>query len=137
MAKAASPVRLQDELMKAATTAGRRQHRSAAEQIEYWASLGRSVSKDVDPDSLLAVSTGLSRLQVVPVNAPAVDADDVFSSLERDRETGGLAASVVSPSTIRYQASSAYPDQLEQIDGDGTITIGQFSMGEFIPMERE
>ena len=35
MAKAASPVRLQDELMQAATVTGARLHRSAAEQIEY------------------------------------------------------------------------------------------------------
>jgi hypothetical protein len=44
MAKAASPIRLQEELMQAAESTAKRFHRSTAEQIEYWADLGRSVS---------------------------------------------------------------------------------------------
>ncbi|MCK5666750.1 MAG: hypothetical protein KAI17_24840, partial [Thiotrichaceae bacterium] len=39
MAKALSPVRLQDDLMKAAKLTGDRFHRSTAEQIEYWADI--------------------------------------------------------------------------------------------------
>jgi len=35
MAKAISPVRLQDDLMQAAKLTGERFHRSSAEQIEY------------------------------------------------------------------------------------------------------
>ncbi|MCB1936185.1 MAG: hypothetical protein KDF59_09600, partial [Nitrosomonas sp.] len=37
MAKSASPIRLQEELMKAAELTASRFHRSTAEQIEYWA----------------------------------------------------------------------------------------------------
>jgi len=135
VAKAASPVRLQNELMQAAKTAGKQLHRSTAEQIEYWASLGRSVSKAVNPDTLLAVSAGLSQLQVVPVKAPEINPDAVFASLERERKAGTLAGSV-SQSPIRYQASVSHPGQLERIDGDGAITVGQFYMGEFVPLER-
>ena len=50
MPKAASPVRLQEELMESARISGSIQHRSAAKQIEYWADLGRKVSKAIDPD---------------------------------------------------------------------------------------
>jgi hypothetical protein len=49
MAKAASPIRLQKELMQAAELTAKRFHRSTAEQIEYWADLGRSVSSTLDP----------------------------------------------------------------------------------------
>ena len=132
MAKASSPVRLQAELMDAATTAGQRQHRSAAEQIEYWASLGRSVANTVTPDSLLAVSTGLARLTVEPVAAPAIDPDEVFAALEHERQAGTLVETV-SSSAVRYQASNTHPGQLEQIGPDGKIVVGQFSDGEFIP----
>jgi len=134
MAKAASPVRLQKELMQAASSIGQRFHRSAAEQIEYWASLGRSVSKVVNPDNLLAVSAGLAQLKVVPVEAPNINPDDVFSALEKDREAGTLAASVARLDT-RYQLSTTHPGQLERITSDGTATTGQFAMGKFIPME--
>lgn len=69
MPKASSPVRLQDDLMRSAGLAGARQHRSTAEQIEYWASLGRQVASFVDPDSLLEVAAGVAILQVVPIVA--------------------------------------------------------------------
>ena len=77
MAKAASPVRLQQELMEKATLAGARQHRSAAEQIEYWAALGRQMAGVVDPDTLLDVLSGLATLKVVPVAGVAVEVDAV------------------------------------------------------------
>lgn len=134
MAKAASPVRLQADLMEAAALTGKRSHRSSAEQIEYWAGIGRSVGKVLNPDSLLAVSAGLARVIVEPVIASHVDPEQVFAALERDRKSGALAQSV-SQSTVRYQASDSHPGQLEQITTDGTITIGQFKEGVFTPLE--
>ncbi len=134
MAKAASPVRLQADLMEAAALSGKRFHRSSAEQIEYWASIGRGVGEVLNPDSLLAVTAGLARVIVEPVIASPLDPDQVFSVLERDRKSGALAQSV-SQSTVRYQASDSHPGQLEQITNDGTITIGQFKEGVFTPLE--
>jgi len=135
MAKAASPVRLQAELMQAASTAGQRQHRSAAEQVEYWAALGRSIAKVVDPDSLLAISTGLARLKIEPVDPPPIDPDAVFASLERDRETGTLADSIPA-GTVRYQASVTHPGALEQITAAGRVSVGRFSNGKFNPLHK-
>ncbi|MDF1644046.1 MAG: hypothetical protein P1U80_07660 [Pseudomonadales bacterium] len=136
MAKAASPVRLQEELMQAATTAGQRMHRSAAEQVEYWASIGRSVARVVDPDNLLAVSAGLAQLKIIPVEPPVIDPDDLFAALEQDRKSGTLAASI-SAAEVRYQASVAYPGQLEQVHADGSVIVGQFSMGVFTPLSQD
>ncbi|WP_426416859.1 TA system antitoxin ParD family protein [Aestuariirhabdus sp. LZHN29] len=130
MAKASSPVRLQQDLMESAKLAGERLHRSAAEQIEYWASIGRSVANVVDPDSLLDVSTGLARLKIEPVASPAINPEDVFAGLERDRQNGLLASSITS-SPLRYQASSTHPGLLEQIDAQGRVTLGQFKSGVF------
>lgn len=135
MAKAASPVRLQEELMQAARSAGQRWHRSAAEQIEYWASLGRSVAASVDPDKLLAVSAGLARIRVEPVDAAPIDPDAVFAGLEGDRSSGQLSNLVSSTGVARYQAAASYPGLLEQVAPDGTVTLGQFSNGVFTPME--
>ena len=67
MAKAASPIRLQEDLMQAASNAGERLHRSTAQQIEYWAGIGRKVAKYIDPDSLLEVNAGLARIKVEPI----------------------------------------------------------------------
>lgn len=139
MPKSASPVRLEANLMQAAAIKGERDHRSAAEQIEYWASIGRSVADTIDPDKLLAVSAGLAKLKVEPVQSPAVDVDSVFDALEMDRESGKLQASIRSPANanlniMRYQASTEFPGQLEQIDPNGKSIVGQFSNGKFKPL---
>lgn len=134
MAKAASPIRLQSDLMESATIAADRMHRSATQQIEYWASIGRDVAGMVDPDSLLAISTGVARLKVEPVRAPAVAPDDLFAALESRRERGELS-DAVTHSTVRYQASTTHPGLLERIGADGR-QIGRFNNGVFIPVER-
>ena len=134
MAKSASPVRLQDELMRSAAMAGARQHRSAAQQIEYWAALGRAVAGLLDPDRLLAVQAGLARLTVEPVTASPLDADHVFAALEADRG-GGVLRDAVSSASVRYQASVAYPGLLERIDADGQRRVGRFIQGAFQPCD--
>lgn len=67
MAKATSPIRLQEDLMALAKLTASRFHRSTAEQIEYWAELGRSVASKLDPDVLLSISSGLATIKVEPV----------------------------------------------------------------------
>lgn len=134
MAKAASPVRLERELMEAASLTGARFHRSAAEQVEYWASIGRTVSNVLDPDSLLSIATGLMRLKVEPVTGPEIDPEELFSALEKKRQQGTLADSVTT-CAVKYQASRKYPGQLERISADGLMTVGQFKDGEFIPVD--
>lgn len=134
MAKSASPIRLQAKLMQAAESTGKRFHRSTAEQIEYWADLGRTVASTLDPDVLLSVTSGLSVLKIEPVVSPPVDPDSVFQSLEDDRSAGVLS-SAVSSSAVRYQASTKHFGYLEKIDPDGKITTGQFDNGVFIELK--
>lgn len=137
MPKAASPVRLQEELMESARVSGSVQHRSAAEQIEYWADIGRKVSKTIDPDTLLAIEAGLVRIVVEQVQSEAVDTESVFAALDADRKSGKLASAVAEKSPIRYQASSIKPGLLEQVDSEGNSIVGQFIDGEFVPAEPE
>ncbi len=133
MAKAASPIRLQADLMRTATLAGKRFHRSTAEQIEYWADLGRQVAAILDPDTLLSVSSGLARIKIEPVVADPVNPDKVFQSLEQERKAGTLSQSVTQ-SVIRYQVSESHPGYLEQINQHAEVTTGKFENGEFIEL---
>lgn len=130
MPKSGSPVRLQQELMQSATLAGARQHRSAAEQIEYWAALGQQVAGVLDPDKLLDVLTGLAALKVVPVTSVAVDSEQAFAALEHQRPSGQLSR-YVSSASLRYQASRDYPGLLEEINANGTRRLGHFRGGRF------
>ncbi|OOZ40287.1 hypothetical protein BOW53_08240 [Solemya pervernicosa gill symbiont] len=134
MAKAASPVRLQNELMQAASVAGTRYHRSAAEQVEYWASLGRQIAAFVDPDTLLKIGSGLARLNVESTVTHPINPDAVFAAVEADRRIGELPKKVTTAS-IRYQASTTHPGYLEQIDEGGVRTAGTFHGGVFTPIK--
>lgn len=127
-------MRLQQELMRQATLAGARHHRSAAEQIEYWASLGQQVARVLDPDKLLDVLTGLSALTVVPIDTSAVDPEQAFAALEQQRRSGQLSKSV-SNASLRYQASMAQPGLLEEINPNGMRRLGQFRAGLFEPLQ--
>ncbi len=137
MPKASSPVRLQEELMESARINGSIQHRSAAEQIEYWADIGRRVAKTIDPDALLAIEAGLARIVVEKVKSKAVNPESVFTVLNADRESGRLASAIAERSPIRYQASKSNPGLLEQVDPEGHSVVGQFVNGEFVPSELE
>ena len=135
MAKAASPIRLQAELMQAAESTAKRFHRSTAEQIEYWADLGRSVSSTLNPDVLLSVLAGLTIIKTEPVISSPINPNDVFNALEQDRKTGALRNSVVS-AAVSYQASTKHLGCLERIDSDGNMTTGKFKNGQFIVLDK-
>ncbi len=135
MAKAKSPIRLQETLMQAAKLSGERFHRSTAEQIEYWADIGRKVSTILDPDALISIATGLAVVKVEPIYGQAINPDDVFSSLEAQRQQGTLTQ-VVTNSAVKYQSSLAHPGYLEKIDQEGNILVGQFNKGEFMPIDK-
>jgi len=136
MAKSASPIRLQEDLMKAAESAAGRFHRSTAEQIEFWAELGRSVADTLDPDVLLSVKSGLSRIKVEPVYGEPVDPEAVFGTLETQRKNGTLSKQVTN-AAFRYQISAKHPGYLDRIDRQGNINTGRFVDGQFIPLDEE
>ncbi len=133
MAKAASPIRLQEELMQAAELTAKRFHRSTAEQIEYWADLGRSVSSTLNPDVLLSVLSGLTIIKTEPVISLPIDPDEVFETLENDRKAGTLLNTITN-SAVKYQVSLEHPGYLEQINPNGNMTTGQFENGQFIAL---
>lgn len=131
MAKASSPIRLERDLMSAAAIAGSTLHRSAAEQIEYWADIGRKVAKIVDPQVLLAIQAGLATLRVEHLSPQPVDPDAVFAVLDRERKSGALSEAIAAGS-VRYQASITHPGLLEACYPDGRIEVGQFANGQFV-----
>ncbi|QNI71241.1 hypothetical protein CyaNS01_02117 [Cyanobium sp. NS01] len=133
MAKASSPVRLQSELMESAARAGALHHRSAAEQIEYWADLGRRVARVLDPDTLLDLAAGAVRLHLEPVVTPSVSPEQVFAAVDADRASGILVGAVTT-APLRYQVATGSPGYLEQIAADGTRMLGSFQDGVFTPL---
>lgn len=132
MAKANSPIRLDQSLMEAAASVAKAAHRSAAEQIEYWADIGRTLTQMLDVHTLVSLKAGTVRLIIEPVKVDAVDPDALFAELDADRVSGSLSQRVTG-CEVRYQASVAHPGWLEQIRQDGSRVVGRFEGGEFRP----
>ncbi|HEX4842410.1 MAG TPA: hypothetical protein VFV57_01970 [Limnobacter sp.] len=133
MAKAASPIRLQSALMENASVMGKLNHRSAAEQIEYWASIGQQVESLLNPQTLLELKAGLLQIRLEQVQTEAISPATVFANLAMQRSTGELPMAVASEG-VRYQASTQHPGYLEKIDASGKIRVGQFENGKFKPV---
>ena len=124
--KAASPVRLQSELMEAARLVGEQEHRSASEQVEHWAALGRKIST-----SLIEVEAGIAQVKVERITGQPIDPDAVFTAVESARSSGTLPREVTTAETT-YQAAIGHPGYLERIEKNGTRTIGSFQGGRFV-----
>jgi hypothetical protein len=139
MAKAASPVRFQQELMDSAAISGQVQHRSAVGQIEYWATIGRMLDDILEPETLLAVAAGFKRLSVETTEAPPIDADALFNQLDGQRKKRGRTQSgaghQIAEGEVAYQSAVDHPGLLEQIRSNGERTVGQFENGVFIPIK--
>jgi hypothetical protein len=133
MAKATSPIRLQEELMQSATDTAQRFHRSTAEQIEYWADIGRQTSNLIDPDTLVSLMSGLIRLKIEPIKEKTINPSDVFNALEKDRAKDQLTSNI-SNSVLQYQICETHAGYLEQIDNNNSPIIGQFKDGIFTPL---
>tara|TARA_R110001592_G_scaffold138511_4_gene357661 strand:- start:48916 stop:49329 length:414 start_codon:yes stop_codon:yes gene_type:complete len=127
-------IRLENSLMMAAKNAALVNKRTAVEQIEYWAELGRNVSRFVDPEALIACSSGLAEIRIEKVDASPVNPMAVFNNLELKRDSGELAESITTTS-FRYQASDDYPGMLERIDTKGKVKVGTFKNGVFKAMK--
>jgi hypothetical protein len=127
-------IRLENSLMIAAKNAAVVHKRTAVEQIEYWAELGRNVSRFVDPEALIACSSGLAELKVEKVDAKPVNPMDVFNNLELKRNSGELTKSITTTS-FRYKASEHYPGMLERVELDGKVKVGIFKDGVFKAMK--
>lgn len=130
-----APLRLDAELIRAASAAARLHRRSLPRQIEYWAEIGRAVEKRVAMEDLLAVREGLARLVVEKGALAEADPDEVFASLEQARQSGSLAQTVTTAQE-RYQSSPGRPGLLERISPDGRRVPGRFQNGEFIPIDQ-
>jgi len=128
-----TPLRLDEDLVRAAGAAGRLHRRSVPRQIEFWAEIGRAVEKRLSVEDLIAVREGLARLVVDRGTSLAAPPAEVFGDIERLREAGALADRV-SETPTRYQSCPGRPGLLERIAGDGSRALGRFQGGEFTPV---
>ncbi|MFT6422140.1 MAG: hypothetical protein ACJA2K_000862 [Thalassolituus sp.] len=133
MAKAQSPVRLEASLMESAKFAGDLLKRSAAEQVEFWAGIGRLVAPKLSPQELIELQAGLLAIKFEEATPVVVDSSALFMELDQKRSSGAIEHAIASNS-VRYQSSASNPGCLEQVSPDGTVIVGRFTNGQFEPL---
>lgn len=135
MAKHNSPIRLEASLVDSAMADGLLMHRSAAEQIEQWASLGREVAKMITPAQLLDLYAGLAKVEVVAIpDAQPLDPMSVINTVDSAAFKESVSAELKNRHDTLYRASVTHPGYLEQVNSD-KVSVGRFENGHFTPME--
>ena len=127
-----SPMRLDATLIEAAARVAGVYKRTVPKQIEFWAELGREVERVIGVEDVIAVTQGLKKITLTPLDSRAVDPDDVLEVLESKRSRGVLAAEVTQ-AAFYYEASQARPGFLDRVDrATGRRETGRFQNGEFM-----
>ncbi len=124
-----NPLRLDVRLMRDAKACGELMHRSEAEQIEYWADLGRRIENMLDQRDLLDVKAGLATLTVEPVKARPLDPTALFAQVDAQRQHVSRS---LGEHAVQYRASRTHPGLLDAVWPDGTVKVGQFRDGKFV-----
>lgn len=127
----ASAIRLDDNLVRAASVEATLNHRTTPKQIEMWAAIGRAVAQGVSMEDALAISQGLARVHVERVISQPVETRQVFELIQQARASKQLAQRLQANRVV-YQASAEHPGLLEEIHPNGMRRIGQFENGVFV-----
>jgi hypothetical protein len=130
-----APLRLDADLVRAASAAAQLHKRSTPRQIEYWAEIGREVEKRLSAEDVLALREGLARLIVERGALSPVEPDEVLAAIDTIRRSGELTERVCE-SRVRYQSAPRHPGLLERIDPEGSRELGTFRNGEFVPVSK-
>jgi len=131
----ANPMRLSPELVEAAERESMLQKRSVPKQIEFWATLGKAVQNVIDYSDVIAVTQGLKKIHVEPVDLPAAAPEDVFADLEKSRESGALAKNVTT-AAVYYETSRSRKGMIDRVDSaTGERRTGRFRNGQFKAVE--
>ncbi|MFT5218995.1 MAG: hypothetical protein ACI9LO_001464 [Planctomycetota bacterium] len=124
-------IRLDDELVQAAEIEATNHKRSPPKQIEYWADIGRAVSRFASSSDLLALTQGIAQVTISAPKSVVVPAADVFEQLENNRNDGKLSQKI--PAALyRFEASQTRPGLLDRVAADGSRQSGHFRNGEFM-----
>ena len=123
-------IRLDQNLIQEAELEGRSFKRSAPNQIEYWAEIGRQVESLISPNELVAIRQGFARLHIEDALSHPAEADDIFKAVDADSAAGTLTTKVTQ-STVYYEASQTHPGQLDRVDENKQRETGRFRDGQF------
>jgi hypothetical protein len=121
------PVQISDQLLLDVRRAAEISERSIAEQIEFWAQLGRAIEPLLEGSRALALKRAGT---VVPLS-------ECFASVDSDAGRRRVAKFLESGPFPHFEAIPESNGVLVRIDADGARTVGRFVGREFRPLSDE
>jgi len=130
-----SSIRVSEKLFKIAYRRGKKERRSAAKQIEFWAEIGRTVEKQtgVTMMDLMKVSSGAKTIKIEE-SGIAIQSSTILDHIEMDKSSGDFQKEILKRGPV-YQRCLSNPRCLEQIHPDGSVKIGNFINGHFVEVD--
>jgi ParD-like antitoxin of type II bacterial toxin-antitoxin system len=120
------PVQISDELLFDAHRHAEISERSVAEQIEFWAAIGKAIDPLLEGSRALALKRAGA---VMPLS-------ECFASVDSDVGRRRVAEFLESGPFPHFQAIPESDGMLVRTDADGTRTVGRFVGREFRPAKR-
>lgn len=80
------PLRVKDALYREAEAEGVLMNRSAAKQVEFWATLGKKLAHSISRADMLALMQGIARIHVEIPEAAPLDPEQVFATVDSARQ---------------------------------------------------
>lgn len=121
-------IRLKRDLVSLAASEAHINKRSLPKQIEFWADLGRMISKVLTANEIIAVVQGVKKLKVE-------DREVEYVPLEEIQEDIDQRYPLLSESRMVYEACNENPDWVIQVDRHfNTREPGIFRDGKFKPV---
>jgi hypothetical protein len=124
------PVKLSDELVKAAREEAANTDRSITGQIEHWAKIGRSVETVLRHPEVQTLKQSPLSARLSDGARQAIRAALARVVAESDR--GSLARSLQTGRTV-YQSDPAGSGLIERVEPDGSRTLGRLVNRRFVP----
>jgi len=121
----AHPIQISDSLLVEAQAAAAILGRTPESQIEFWASLGRSIERHLGSDAIY-------RLRATP--PPKLS--EILLSTNDPESRERLKSYLDSQPFPHFRPISAEPRLFERIDEDGTRTVGRIIGREFVPAQK-
>lgn len=123
-------VKLSNKLLNAAKATAAQEQRTVSEQIECWIELGRCLSEFMDPQDILAITTGFSTPEIKssePLDAhQSTEIQSIKEALEKDQ-----CGVVYDDPSIIYRASRLHLGLIERIAPDGSTTLRPMDISRF------
>ena len=116
---------LSDGIVQDARLVGAMAHRSIAEQIEFWAQLGRAIDSLIEGNHTLALHRA----------AQARPLSECLASVDSDEGRQRVRAYLASQPFPHYEPAPGSQGLLVRIEEDGTRTLGRFVDREFRAFE--